>query len=189
MKAKHAARTRTAFLLVTLVGCGPRPEHERVVIEYVTAIRTGDCEQALALLSGDLRASVLAEENAQERERQRGMIAGNTVRDLYCSPGPYERVQLRKTRTARLSGHSADVHLIEAIPAGHVIPGFWPTRTDLESRPIRVVLETGQWKIDDAHVSADLQRRARARQERDEAERRARERNARRGLPPRPRNP
>lgn len=171
-----------ALLLTSAAACSAPPAHERAVIEYVEAIRANDCEKAFALLSTTVQAAIRAEDEAQSEEKRGGIISRVPPRELYCSAGPYDRVKLHRTRTAWRNTSEAEVHLIEAVPAGHLVPGFWPTRTEYQPMALRVVLESTAWKVQDARLLEELNRRSRARQEALESRRKAQEWNRRLGV-------
>jgi len=175
------------FAAAFLHACGAPPPYERAVIEYVRAIRANDCDRAFSLLSARVQAALRAEQQQQHSRRNR-VESHLSLHALYCAAGPYERVKLQKTRTAWRSGADAEVHLTEAVPAGYLIPGFWPTRTESKPLPMRVVLDPTGWKVDDQRLLAELRGRARARQEELAAQRKAQEWNCRRGVTLRPRD-
>ena len=170
-------------LLLICAACGAPPAHEQVVIDYVEATRKGECERAFALLSAKTQSALRAEELAQREESRFRVESRGPLLALYCAAGRFDRVKLRKTRTAWRRGARAEVHLIEAVPAGHLVPGFWPTRTELEAIPQLVVLEGGEWRIEERSVLRELEFRARQRRELDESIRKMEEWNRRHGGP------
>lgn len=171
----------TALLLTAATACRVPPAHEQVVIEYVNAIRANDCEKAFALLSATVQTALRAEDQAGSDEMHSRISSRLPSRELYCSAGPYERVKLHRTRTAWRNASEAEVHLMEAVPAGHLVPGFWPTRTELRPMAVRVVLESTTWKVQDARLLEELHQRSRIRQEALQSRRKAQEWNRRVG--------
>lgn len=152
-------------LLLLGDSCHPRPAHEQVLVRHVQAVRDGDCDLAFSLLASRVQAALRAEAEVQSDDERRRIAPRLPVQELYCSRGPYDRVELRRTRTAWLTDAAAEVHLMEEVPAGHLVPGFWPTRTDLQPMPKKVVREGSAWRIEDEVLLRHLQQQARARAE------------------------
>lgn len=171
------------ILVLALVGCSPEAAHkhamhERAVIEYVEAVREADCGRAFSLLSSPLQQAVLAEEKA-ETTKAGWYRPSAPIARVYCNAGLYDRVQLGKANTAWRKGPIAEIALIEAVPAGHLVPGFWPTRTDYQPMLKSALLEGSEWKVHDPYLDDELQRRKRYRDDALEIERKTREYNER----------
>lgn len=162
------------MLCLALGACARRPAHEQAVIDYVEAVRAGNCESAFSLLSARTRDALEA-----ERSAHRGRTSDSTVDALYCSPGPLERVKLEKTRTKSVEQSAATVELIERVPSGYLIPGFWPTGHEDRTIEVRVLREEEMWRVERDSLLEELERRARVREVESAIERRVREENER----------
>ena len=163
-------------LLAAAWGCTPRPAPERAVIRYVELVRAGDCAEAFRHLSPRLQDALQAESRSRAEERHLLADPPAPIETLYCDAGHFERVELRRTHSAMVDGDLADVRLVEAQPAGHLVPGFWPTRTAYVDLPMRAVVSAGRWRVENPGTLQALERSQRRRSERADARQRMRRR-------------
>jgi hypothetical protein len=163
-------------LLVAQLGCGDPPHRpeERAVMEFVTAVRSGQCPAAYEMLSSEMKRALREEAKARGSSRSRAELAA-----MYCTGGVYDRVDLEKTHTESSDGRIALVNLVERVPAGHLIPGFWPTRVDERPMPMRAILEGSVWRVEHPIVLESLHQLARRRQEEERIRRETTEYNER----------
>jgi hypothetical protein len=106
------------------------------------------------------------EERAREEERNLLFDPPGPIETLYCDAGPFERVKLARTRSAMVGEGAADVRLADAQPAGHLVPGFWPTRIEYVDIPLRAVTENGEWRVENVSTLQALERFQQARRAR-----------------------
>jgi hypothetical protein len=174
----HTARrfALLSALLTSTWSCTARSAPERAVIQYVELVRAGQCNEAFRQLSPRLRDALQVEVHAREEERHLLFNPPAPIETLYCSAGLFERVKLRRTRTAMVGDSVADVRLVEAQPAGHLVPGFWFTRIEYVDIPMRAVTENGEWRVESLGTLQALDRSQRARRARANALRRSRRR-------------
>ena len=178
MKTGIARQLAVLVLLPGAWSCTRRSEPERAVIGYVEHVREGRCEDAFRQLSSRYRDALEAERRAREAERAESTDPPEPIEILYCNPGPMDRVDLDRTRLAHATDSVADVRMVERVPAGHLVPGFWATRRDDVERPMRVVMEGGAWRVEDPRMLESLEQFRTGRMRNAEVRAWVRERNA-----------
>lgn len=112
---------------------------------FLDAFASGDCVRALPMLSAASRDAIAAQMRA-ERPGQ----SISTPRSCWTSATRvFHGLQSKSAQLASQVGDTAIVNIEhrEADPKSFLIPGFWPTRYVVTRSEMRLVAESGAWRI------------------------------------------
>lgn len=132
-----------AMACLAMTACRPETAPVRAARTYAAAVRKNDCALMWSLLAAGARANI--------ESRHTWHPAFESERAAYCGqfrvPFDPGSVKLRW-----IQDDHALVSVMERVPAGFLVPGFWPTRFEARPWDFPLVREQGAWKIDFDHL-------------------------------------
>lgn len=136
-----------ALILTLAVACSRHSGPEKALEDYVAAIREGRCADARKLISyRSEQALRYLEENPQHPQNPL------PITEYYCGQFAFEDCKPSKIELTSLTGEAAIVTMPCGRSQDSILPGFSSPFLKYEPRNTSLVLESGQWRVEEPHA-------------------------------------